>query len=235
MIPGMFPAGAAAVASLAHLVAVDMVQAVGGSITIPTVQTGDVLVLQCFARDDSTTNVSFSAIAGWTTAAQGVLGSGLNGSSCHVKIAAASDSGTVVTGGTTGPTGAFRDVYKALVVYRGEIPVTGIAVGSANVEIRTGNPSAQTVTISGALAPLLVFGSYAVSSGISVTISPRAFTISGADAKDDEYQETLAAANCDAWLAWKAFSPADSLATPVIVDMDDEGSNALISFYLACT
>jgi hypothetical protein len=180
----MFPAGAAGVAKLENLTVVDQAQAAGGNLTIPsTVQAGDLLILQTFARDDNTTNVTFSSVTGFTTIISGSVSFGIMGSSLHYKIATAADSGATITGGgMTAPAGTVgqRDRYKGLLVVRGEVPIVGVTAGSTD-------------------------------------------------------QDAVGPANTDVWLAWKSFSPADSLATGVVVDFTTAGYNGLSSCYLACS
>jgi hypothetical protein len=133
------------------------------------------------------------------------------------KIADGTEDGAAITGMTVGASGG----YKAMYLFRGDKPIVSVTPGSVANESTTGNPAAQTVASGSGLAPLIVFGCY----GTSGTVNPRTFTVAAVDAKDGEITP-----NVRCYLAYKIYmsSPAD-----VVVDMDDEGSNGLGSFYLS--
>lgn len=108
--------------------------------------------------------------------------------------------------------------HRVLAVFRGDIPITGVTVGSVNGELTNDNPSEQTVTASGQGAPIIVFGSYYNNDGVD----PRAMS----PTKDGEEDE----GDGKSWLAWKIFN---SDPEDVSVDMDDEGTYSILqSFYL---
>lgn len=240
----MFPAGAAGLsATLATLAVVDTTTAgntAAGSVslTVPTVQDGDLLILQCFGWY-GVSAATFSNISGWTTITNvTAVGGGTTHASLHYRIASASDSGASVSGGAeAGGSGSFRFNCKSLLVVRANLPIASVIAGSVNSEWHngaSGSPAAQTVTISGAAAPLIVVGSYTVTD-TGVAVNPRTFTVGGVGAKDSELQGVPNASN-DVWIAWKSFNAGASLATPVVVDMDDNGSAmTLLSCYIACT
>jgi hypothetical protein len=115
-----------------------------------------------------------------------------------------------------------------MLVFRGNTPANSITVLDVGSEITTGNPAAQTVTAASGVPPFVVIGAYGC--GPSGLVNPRTFTVGGSPAKDGELNAFADGAytDTDAWLAWKIYnaSPAD-----VVVDMDDESTNALISAY----
>lgn len=112
---------------------------------------------------------------------------------------------------------------KSLVVYRGDNPISAVLVASSAGQATDANPTAQVVTSSAGVAPLVVVGGYG---GTTLGISPRTFT----PAKDSEIQSANGAQVMDTWQAWKIYN--SSLAD-VTIDMDDEGNdNILQSFYL---
>lgn len=121
------------------------------------------------------------------------------------------------TGALTGMNGSAQN-SKLMYVFRGDIAATSLTLAGLTQQTTDANPTAQVVTASGGVAPLVVFGCYSCGD----PISPRTMT----PAKDGE----LASASSDAYLAFKIYnsSPAD-----VTVDMDDEVSrNTLSSFYI---
>lgn len=129
------------------------------------------------------------------------------------KIADGTESGTTLTG----VSGAALTASE-LLVFRGNVPISGVTASTPNSQIVSANPSAQNVAASGGVPPLIVIGSYACRTTFSV--DPRTMSPS----KDGEIS-----ASTQSYLAWKIYnsSPAD-----VSVDMDNEGINSLQSFFL---
>lgn len=132
------------------------------------------------------------------------------------KIALGTEGGTSITGMAAG---SFED-GKALAVFRGNVPISGVSIASSAGQITNGNPTSQNVTAASGVSPLIVIGGYAS----NAAVNPRTFT----PAKDGEINpDTLL------YLAYKIYNadPADTA-----IDMDDEGSgNGLQSFYLKLT
>lgn len=130
------------------------------------------------------------------------------------KIAAASDAGATLTG----LEGEDDSSGKVLVVYRGNVPITGVSATDSGGTNTNGNPGAVSVNASGAATPVLVIGAYGSGGGINPrTMSP---------AKDGEVGD----ASTTCWQAWKIYNadPAN-----VSVDMDDEGNlNTVAGGYL---
>lgn len=207
--------------------------AAGVSITIPTVQDGDLLVLLTLAEDSVNELATFADIPGWTTiiSKSGDIAQRSYGS-LHCKIATAADSGVVVSGGAASSSASTNIKFKALLVVRGDAPISVVTPGSASGQYTTGNPTAQSVTLPGS-GVVFVVGAYKTA-GLSQTVATRTFTVSGVDAKDGEYREALYS-NYDAWIAWKSFNTGASQANPVIVDMGSAGASILMSCRLACS
>lgn len=132
------------------------------------------------------------------------------------KIADGTEGGASITGMVAG---TFED-GKAMAVFRGNVPITGVTIGSSSGQIVNTNPTGQNVVASGGLVPLIVFGAFVS----NTAVDPRSFT----PAKDAEINpDTLL------YLAWKIYNAAPS---DTAIDMDDEGNgNGLQSFYLQLT
>lgn len=113
------------------------------------------------------------------------------------------------------------DVRKIMLVFRSETSPASFTVSAVNTQGTGANPTAQTVTASAGVAPLVVFGAYS-SDG---AVNPRTFTVAGVAAKDSEVSSTT-----KSYVAWKIYNSAPQ---DVVVDMNDEGSsNNLNSFYM---
>jgi hypothetical protein len=131
------------------------------------------------------------------------------------KLALGTESGAL-----TGMDGNASD-QKAMYVFRLNNIATSLTVSTPNAQAAATDPTAQNVAASGGVAPLVVFGCYSCAAG---AVDPRTFTVGGVGAKDGEIN-----ASTLAYLAYKIYntSPAD-----VSVDMADEGTNYLKSFYI---
>ena len=132
---------------------------------------------------------------------------------CSYKIAVGTEGGTSIA---CMPPGIFED-GKALAVFRGNVPINSVTIGSSSGQITNNDPTAQNVVVAAVAPPLIVFGAFVS----NTTVDPRSFT----PAKDAEINpDTLL------YLAWKIYNtaPADTA-----IDMADEGNgNGLQSFYL---
>lgn len=185
--------------------------AASNSISLPaSIIAGDFIVLHQFTR--SAIGDAAAVTPGGFTNIHSLLNS-QNRSMIDVKIANGTEGGTSITGMDD----SFD--FKIVVVYRGDVPITGYTVNSLNEEGTTGNPAAQNVTSSSGTVPLVVLGHYC-STG---TVSPRTFGVT-ADAE--------LTADVNFYIKYKIYnsSPLD-----VSVDMDDEGSNILASLYISFT
>jgi hypothetical protein len=222
-MPGMFPAGAAAAKRsivLSFIAATTSVNSatITGSASIVA---GDVLVLLDSVWNSGALPPASSVPTGFTqiTTAAGVAVDRTR-MTISFKLATGAEASASITG-MTGSGGA----AKVLSVFRGAPVVSAISAFDPGQEHTTGNPTAQTITAGGGVAPLLVIGAY---SG-ELAVNPRTFTVGGSAAKDGETQAS-GGTFINSWLAYKIYnaSPAD-----VVVDMDDEGSdNTLESCYL---
>lgn len=134
------------------------------------------------------------------------------------RLADGSEAGATLTG-MDEPADA-----KVLVVYRRAPIITSVTPLGAGSESTTGNPVAQTVGSASGAVPLIVIGGY----GATAPVSPRTFTVSGVSAKDGEVGAGVG--TTDAWQAWKIYE-VGSTPDDVVIDMDDEGTNALMSGY----
>jgi hypothetical protein len=131
------------------------------------------------------------------------------------KIALGTESGTNITG-----TAVANKNDKALVIWRGDAPVSLVSAADSAFQAITTAPTNQVVDASAGLAPLIVLAMYACSAS---PVDVRGFS----PAKDGE----VAAHVDEFWFAWKTYnlSPAN-----VTISMADEGAlNALGSLYLA--
>lgn len=180
-----------------------------------SITAGDLLVLWDMATNAATLPTSVIP-TGFTSIVDFTVGSVRKGIASY-KIANGSEASASLTGMNGNTTND-----KALYVVQGNQAIASATPTDVGSEGTTGNPVAQTVTSGSGAAPLIVFGCYG-SSGI---IDPRTFTVGGVGAKDGEINP-----DTDLYLAYKIYnsSPAD-----VVVDMDDEGTNIMASFYIAC-
>lgn len=120
----------------------------------------------------------------------------------------------------TGLSGSSNTCCKLLVIVRGNAPISSVGVSTVNNQVTTGNPTAQNNTSGSGTPPLIVFGWYMASAAVDPrTMSP---------AKDSEIN--INAGSRDVWVAWKIYNSSPS---NVSVDMDDEGTNYLRSFFLS--
>jgi hypothetical protein len=178
------------------------------SVTLPSgIQAGDLLIMS----DTAVNNVSGGAPTNWTEITAAVSGTTFQ-HRAYYRIADGTESSTSVTG-MTGTT----FTRKAVVTFRGDVPINAITPNSAGAQHTTGNPSGESTFASSGAVPLIAFGMY----GSTSSISPRDFT----PAEDGEL-----ASGTENYIKWKIYaaSPAD-----VAVNSEDEGANnTLLRFYL---
>lgn len=189
------------------------------TITLPAgIIAGDLIVIYDRASNASSTSPTLVVPAGFTNGYDGPLASATNASrvSLSYKIATGSESSTVITGMNA------TSMFKAAMVFRGDIPISLVTPYSFTSIMTDSNPTAQVVTSSAGPAPLIVFGAYGV--GGSAAISPRTMTPAAAG-------EITIGTSPGSYVKYLIYNsaPAD-----VTVDMDDEGNrNMLMSGYVA--
>ena len=196
--------------SLGGLTIVKQAEATSTAETIDApadIQAGDLLVLLDYAIDaaEPTTVIptDFTSIVNTTNSSS-------TKQIASYKIADGSEASATLTGMTG------LVIAKVLVVFRGSSAISTITASTPNAEITTGNPAAQSVTASAGTVPLIVFGCY----GATGAIDPRTFT-------PDKDGET--ASGTLLYLAWRIDN---ATGQDTSIDMDDEGTNVLQSFYL---
>lgn len=203
--------------ALSTLTRVGEASSSGATVTVPSVQSGDIILFASLL-DSSTTGgtPSYTTPSGFTSMINGLAFA----NTVRMAVAAKRSDGT--EGGSSIGGGSGADLNrKVCVVLRPDsnvISSIGAPQSVASVGA-TSNPSAQVVSSSGGTPPLLVVGYYALVTGGGSVIDPRTMS----PAKDDEYN-----LGTGFYLAWKLYtsSPAD-----VSVDMDDEGIQCLASCY----
>jgi len=111
--------------------------------------------------------------------------------------------------------------HRAMAVaFRPSSAITSVTYTSTGGQYTTGDPSVQTVTVSAEPAAALAMAVYTVVTG---TIAPRTSSIT---------MEELADSGVTAFYAkYKLYGDGES-RTNFTVDMDDEGTNLLQSFYV---
>jgi hypothetical protein len=218
VLPGWFPAGAAAAAAIAGLTSVALHASAGNasaSLTAPaTIQAGDLLFFFDGAR--GAFSIPAPVVPAGFTQINNHSITGLVGLRVitSYKIAAGSDAGA----GITGMDGAVFN-EKGLLVFRGNVPIASVTVGDPEGIGTSGDPAPQTVSAASGVAPLIVLATYVAGNAV---VDTRTMT----PAKDGEYDGGVGGAT---WTAWKIYNsaPAD-----VVVDMTDEDVNVLQSCYL---
>lgn len=189
------------------------------TIVVPSsVLPGDLMMLADFAYGFASAPTSVTP-SGWITILDTTISNSRLISS--YKIALAGDAGSTITGMAGN---IFVFAGKVMLVFRGNKLITSVVVSTPGSEATDGNPAVQTVTLSGVVEPFVVIGLYYTDGSVNA-ISPRTFTIGGADAKDNE-------ATIDTW-EYVAYRVCNAVTADVSIDMEDEGAgNILQSFYM---
>jgi hypothetical protein len=200
------------------------------TITAPSgIQAGDLIVMAdgsagSFGTPADVVPTGFTGIETNTTG-----GSRLR---CSYKLADGSEGGASITGMEAG---GFGSTAKVIYVFRGNVAASTLTLSTPGNQGTTGNPSAQTISASGGVAPLVALGFYyCAENNFNGLVNPRTFTVGGSDAKDGELESNAnpggGAFSSDTWIAYKIYSSAPQ---DVSVDMDDEGdANNLMSCYI---
>lgn len=182
----------------------------GSTITCPTCQDGDLLVLFDWGEDGSTpaevVPTDFTKAYGFSSGTaprpRGVISFRAVGPGEGATLSGSTITG--VNGGTSN--------WKALQLFRdsaGAISSVQVAVSSPATNTATGDPADIVVPANGQPSPGIIVASYYAGSG---TVSPRTMS----PAKTGE--QTV---DGDTYCAWKLY---DSSPADVTVGMDDEGS-----------
>ncbi len=180
---------------------------------------GDLLIVLDWALNTTATLPTTAIPSGFTSASNSSIAAnaGANGTRliASYKLADGSEASSNFT-----CMSATATVRNVMAVFRGNIPALSLTLASVAAQATDGNPTAQVVSSSGGVAPLVVFGCYAGPAGAG-SLDPR--TMSPAKDSELNFDNVM-------YLAWKIYNsaPAD-----VTVDMDDEGGgNNLMSFYI---
>ena len=131
------------------------------SLTVPTVQAGDFLILfNGCGTNNSTTPPTLVSPSGWTNIYNfSTTTSPANRQSCFYKIATGSEGGTTITGMASGLAGNTLE----LIVYRPNASIITVTPGTVTSQGTGAVPTNQTLTLSGITAPSLGFAYYSYS------------------------------------------------------------------------
>lgn len=208
LLPGWNPGPAGS-----FVVKADSATSTATTITAPSgIQTNDFIIL--LDRATNLSSMPLTAVPSGFTSIVNTTNTTTVRQLASYKLADGTEGGTSITG-MSGDLGA----VKVMFVFRGNPAITSANISTPNAEGTDGNPAAQSVTASGATAPVIVFGCY----GSDAAIATRSFT----PAKNDELSSTTAVA-----VLWLAFRIDNNLGQDTTIDMDDTGNaNILQSFY----
>jgi hypothetical protein len=213
-LPGHFPAGAAAASGI-PLSSVNFVafssSTDGATTTIPDqVKAGDLIVVAETVGYDATevTPTGFTLIANVQSNMATVW---------SYKIADGTEGNTSLTGTDA----AFE--ARIIMVFRGNVQITGVSVGSLLSSGPTGaDPAGFEITSGSGLSPLIVFASFAAADGTLTGVSATAADM------------TLHALSYGQMYA--IFKIYNSSPANISVDMADSGfQNTMVGFYLQLT
>lgn len=159
-------AGAVGASGPTTLSFVDSSISTNNQITVPaTAAEGDL----CIITDYGTNTSSVTLPSGWTQAKATIFSGECIGQTIY-KVLESGDPGSSIT-----VTNGNTDLKQCL-VFRPDVPITAVDHGTWNGVSQSGDPDAQTVTVSSLAGPLIVFGWAAqVSSTINFTTESPAF------------------------------------------------------------
>lgn len=219
IVPGWNPSplkgdlGAASISSISNVASTS--NTTGNTITMPSVQAGDVAV--CLDAAGGYGVPGAVTPSGWTNTNTQTNGSTTR-VSAHVLRCVGTESGTVYTC-MTGALG----VARGIVILRGNYPIATITAGGANNgAFNAADPGA--ISITGSTAPSLILGFYRTDTG---TVDPRTFSTT----KDGEFGF---AANI-LYIAWKLYGTGSTPAASSIDMADEGGGNLIMGVYLNLT
>jgi len=177
------------------------------TITIPSAaKSGDLAVLMDYSTSTTDTTPSgFTQINTSTTTDIRV--------SSSYKVLVSGDPGTSITGmaGTT---------RKILLVFSPNKPIATVTATSTGSEATVNNPVAQTLSLASTSATVIGFAHYAASAAVSPRTGTGMVEIIGADTR--QYAKYI-------------IHNTGRTTANISVDMDDEGTNGLQSFYINLT
>ena len=187
------------------------------SITIPAnAQTGDIAIL-AHGGGDRDSQLVPNTPSGWNVIAAGAAPLGrivAPAMGLFYKVLSSSDLASPTL--TLGPSyaGAFR---KLIAVFRADIPLTteGVSAVSLNSEFTLGDPSPQTISISGQTLPVIAF----VNHYSDAAVAPRSSSV---------VMSEIQGGSTAHWFRYQTYN-ANSNPPNITVDQDDEGSNTMIS------
>lgn len=185
-----------------------------GTIVVPaTAQAGDVAVLLDFAVS-STTAATAVTPSGWTQIRTDTINASTAvRASVSYKILVSGDVNATLTGMTGG-----TSTRKMLLLIKNSRKITSVTVGSSNGAASDTDPASQTISVSGIAPSLVLIAHYAGSSSVNPRTSSKTMT-EVVGSSTNQYCKYSVVNN-------------RSLAENITVDMDDNGTNALQSFYL---
>lgn len=184
------------------------------TIAIPaTAQAGDVAVLLDFAVSNTTAAGAVTP-SGWTQIRTDVVNAttAIRASVCY-KILVSGDVNATVTGMSGG-----TSTRKMLLLLKNNRKVTQVTVGSSNGAASGLDPAAQIITVAGVTPSILLIAHYASSSAVNPRTTSKTMT-------------EVVGSSTNQYCLYSVVN-SRSLVENITVDMTDNGTNALQSFYL---
>lgn len=160
VLPGIGAAAGHLLAPLRTLTEIDYNTSNTTSLSLGTIQAGDVALVFDFPY----TVASPAVPSGYTAILTQSGSDGFNTFLHYIyyRILTGAETTVSVNNGDT------QD-HSAVIIVRGNRPIMGVNVPAANFQHTTGNPTAQTVTVAGNQRPMMVWAAY---SGDSSIITP---------------------------------------------------------------
>lgn len=209
------------ISSFSYIASSEAVQT--NNLTIPSSsQSGDIAVIV----DNINSSTNISAPSGWTLISSNSAGDTNLTAATYYKVLVGGDPGSTVASPNTSTT----DHFMACAIFR---PSTNSEIASAILndvdgQATTGDPSADTVTMSGSSPPLIGFIAFFQRGGnannMNITSEPAA----------DGYVEVLKSTLIKIRLYYKIYNVGN---TPVDMsgDIADSGAQGIISWYFTFT
>lgn len=122
------------------------------TVSIPTTQAGDLIVVVAYGQNGSTANVSFSGIAGFTT-----IGAGATDFVCQAAAAKIADG---TEGGTSLGSLFANDTFyvNGVFVFRGDVPIKSLDNSGFVSTWSNADPTSQTLLSGSGKTPMAVIG-----------------------------------------------------------------------------